>query len=262
MTNPGTAGVPADTWPGTPPPSLPAGWRLEVHDTLPSTSDLLLQRAEAGEPEGLAILARQQTAGRGRSGRHWASPPGNLHLSVLLRPRGPAREAPQWSLLAGIALAEAAAACLPVGAALRLKWPNDLLLDRAKCAGILAETALTPTGGLAWLTLGFGVNLAHAPPLPDRPTAILPGGQSTETFAARLLARLDHWCGVQRVTGFAPIRAGWLRLGPSLGEALAVRGFDRTGRFAGLAEDGSLLLEIDGACRAIPAGEVLHQGGA
>lgn len=256
MTIPGQGGAAAEGLP----PTLPAGWRLEVHAALPSTSDLLLQRAEAGEPEGLAILARQQTAGRGRSGRGWASPPGNLYLSVLLRPEGPAREAPQWSLLAGVALAEAAGELLPDPASLRLKWPNDLLIGGAKCAGILAESALAPEGGLAWLTLGFGVNLAHAPALPDRPTATLGIVEAPEVFAARLLRRLGHWCAVQRASGFAPVRAAWRGHGPAEGEAVTVRGLGQDGRFAGLAEDGSLLIEIGGTRRAIPAGEILSQG--
>jgi BirA family biotin operon repressor/biotin-[acetyl-CoA-carboxylase] ligase len=248
--------------PGALPSALPPGWRLEVHAALPSTSDLLSRRAEAGEAEGLAILAREQTAGRGRAGRAWASPPGNLYLSVLLRPEGPAREAPQWSLLAGVALAEAAAAVLPDPGVLRLKWPNDLLRGGAKCAGILAESALAPNSQLAWLTLGFGVNLAHAPAVPDRPTATLGGLEAPEAFAARLLARLGHWRAMQRDQGFAPIRAAWRRFGPAEGEAITVRGLSGQGCFAGLADDGSLLLEIDGVRRAIQAGEVLSQGEA
>ncbi|MBK1656718.1 biotin--[acetyl-CoA-carboxylase] ligase [Paracraurococcus ruber] len=240
---------------------MPPGWVLEAHDSLPSTSALLARRAEAGAPEGLAILAREQTAGRGRAGRVWASPRGNLYLSVLLRPEGPAREAPQWSLLAGVALAEAAAAVLRDPAALRLKWPNDLLLGGAKCAGILAETALLPGGGLAWLSLGIGVNLARAPALPDRRTAWLDAGLSPDAFAPRLLARLGHWRAVQRAEGFAPVRAAWRRFGPAVGEAITLHGLDAPARFVGLAEDGSLLLEVAGTCRAIPAGEVLSQGG-
>ena len=232
---------------------------MEVHAALPSTSALLAQRAEAGVAEGLAILAREQTAGRGRSGRAWASPPGNLYLSVLLRPEGPAREAPQWSLLAGVALAEAAGAVVAEPAALRLKWPNDLLLRGAKCAGILAESALTPAGGIAWLTLGIGVNLAHAPALPDRPTAVLGGGPPAE-FAARLLGRLHHWRGVQRAAGFAAVRDAWMYFGPAPAEPITVRGLAGPGLFAGLAGDGSLLLDIDGSRRAIPAGEILSQG--
>lgn len=238
------------------------GWRLEVHAELPSTSVLLAARAEAGEAEGLAIQALQQTAGRGRAGRAWSSPPGNLYLSVLLRPAGPAREAPQWSLLAGVALAEAAAEVGRDPVSLRLKWPNDLLLGGAKCAGILAESALTPAGGIAWLTLGIGVNLAHAPALPDRRTATLDGAGTPQEFAPRLLARIAAWREVQRAEGFAPIRAAWLRFGPAEGERILLRGLPDGGHFAGLAEDGSLLLDIDGTRRAIPAGEILSEGEA
>ena len=239
----------------------PAVWRIEVHATLPSTSAALAARAEAGAAERLAILAHRQTAGRGRQGRDWSSPAGNLYLSVLLRPSGPARDLPQWSLLAGVALAEAARDVVPDPAALRLKWPNDLLRHGAKCAGILAEGTLAPDGTVAWLVLGFGVNLAAAPLLPDRPTACLGTARAPEAFAERLLARIDHWCGLHAGLGFAPVRAAWVALGPAAGEALAVRagGGWRHGRFAGLAPDGALLLEAGGICHTIAAGEVLDQ---
>jgi BirA family biotin operon repressor/biotin-[acetyl-CoA-carboxylase] ligase len=228
---------------------LPAGWRLEVHAALPSTSDRL------------AVLARRQTAGRGRAGRGWASPPGNLHLSLLLRPAGPARLAAQWALLAGVALAEAAREIDPEPAALRLKWPNDLLRHGAKAAGILAETALAPDGSLAWLCLGIGVNLAHAPALPDRPTACLGGAVAPEAFAIRLISRLDHWCAQQVAEGFAPVRAAWVGFGPAIGEMLTMRGGPVPGgAFAGLAEDGSLLLVADGQTHMIRAGEISAPG--
>jgi BirA family biotin operon repressor/biotin-[acetyl-CoA-carboxylase] ligase len=240
---------------------LPVGWRLEVHAALPSTSDRIAQAAGAGEPAGLAVLAHRQTAGRGRAGRGWASPPGNLYLSVLLRPAGPARGAAQWALLAGVALAEAAVEVDPEPASLRLKWPNDLLRHGAKCAGILAETALAPDGSLDWLCLGIGVNLTHAPALPDRPTACLGAAEPPEAFAARLIARLDNWCRCQAAEGFAPVRAAWSGFGPELGEALILRdGPVPGGAFAGLAEDGSLLLEADGIRHAIRAGEVDRRG--
>lgn len=241
----------------------PGPWRLERHETLPGTSAALVTRAEAGAPEGLALLACRQTEGRGRQGRGWASPAGNLYLSVLLRPAAPARDLPQWSLLAGVALAEAARGTVPDPAALRLKWPNDLLRHGAKCAGILAESALAPDGAAAWLVLGFGVNIAAAPSLPDRPTACLGTMLPPEEVAARLLARLGHWRTVQSEQGFAPVRAAWLGLGPAPGEAMAARAGDgwRHGHFAGLAPDGALLLEEAGICHTIAAGEVLHRAG-
>jgi BirA family biotin operon repressor/biotin-[acetyl-CoA-carboxylase] ligase len=226
-------------------------WRLAVFPELPSTATLLAERAAAGEPEGLAVLALRQSAGRGRAGRGWASPVGNLYLSVLLRPATPAREAAQWSLLAGVALHEAASGLIP---GLTLKWPNDLLLGGAKCAGILAETALAPDGAMDWLGLGFGVNLAAAPALAERATAHLGAAEAPEAFARRLLARLAYWRGVQQVQGFAPVRAAWQARGPALGSALRQRGL--AGRYLGLAEDGALLLDEDGTTRRVTTGEI------
>ena len=239
----------------TPPPLT---WRLAVHPELPSTADLVAQAAAAGEAEGLAVLALRQTAGRGRAGRAWASPPGNLYLSVLLRPGTPARQSAQWSLLAGVALAEAAGDLLADPARLRLKWPNDLLLDGAKCAGILAEAALATDGTLDWLGLGIGVNLAHAPALPDRPTAHLGAAETPEAFAPCLLARLAQWRDTALTRGFAPVHTAWQALAMPLGSALRVRLGDTfvEGLYAGLAEDGSLLLHTENTTRRIIAGEV------
>lgn len=236
---------------------LPAGWRLEVHQELPSTADLMAVRAAAGEAEGLAVLALRQSAGRGRAGRGWASPEGNLYLSVLLRPATPVRDAAQWSLLAGVALIEAAGAIRPA-AGLALKWPNDLLRDGAKCAGILVETALAADGTLAWLSLGIGVNLAFAPELPDRPTAHLDAAELPEVFAPRLLDRLAHWRDIEAKQGFAPVRAAWQRHGPRFGTRLTVRQPQGhlEGAYQGLAEDGALLLAIDNTTRRISTGEV------
>lgn len=234
----------------------PPGWRLTVEESLESTQAKLVAQAEAGAPDRTAILAHRQTAGRGRQDRVWDSPQGNLHLSVLLRPSGPPREAPQWGLLAGVALAEAAAATDAEPAALRLKWPNDLLRHGAKAGGILAESQLAP-GRIAWLVLGIGVNLAHAPRL-DRPTAILAGAGSPQTFALRLIERLDAWRGIAEREGFAPVRAAWLALGPAPGDVLDVRAGPQhvRGRFAGLAEDGSLRLDTGNGALRIAAGEV------
>lgn len=228
-------------------------FRLEVFDTLPSTATLMAARAaEEAAPAGLAILARQQTAGRGTQGRAWQSPPGNLHLSVLLRPAAPARAAPQWALLAAVALHDAA------GAATRLKWPNDLMLGDAKAGGILTQSAATADGMIDWLTLGIGVNLAHAPELPGRATAAL-GAEPPEEFAARLLAALAARAETHASAGFAPIRAAWMAAGPPLGVALSIQqGASRqNGRYEGLSPSGSLLLAIEGRVLEFHAGEVV-----
>lgn len=237
-------------------------FRLRIHEALPSTSDLVAQLAEAGEPEGLAVLARRQTAGRGTQGRAWEGRAGNLHLSVLLRPTDPLRQAPQWGLLAAVALADAVAPLLPDPAALALKWPNDLMLNGAKAAGILTEATAGEGGRIAWLCLGIGVNLVHAPEVPGRATACLAGLGVTppvpEVFAEALLTALERRRMQRALEGFGPIRDAWLARGPALDTHLAIRrgGTDIAGRFAGLAEDGSLLLATGGRVHAVASGEV------
>jgi len=245
---------------------ISSAWRLEVHDSLPSTADLCRSRAEAGEPEGLAILARQQTAGHGTRGRSWTGAVGNLFLSVLLRPGGPAGEASQWSLLAGVALAEALSAGLPDKAVLALKWPNDVLLHGRKVAGILLESAADARGGLVWLSIGLGANLATAPPVPGRGIACLAEcgpPPPPETMARRVLAALAQWRDVRAHAGFAPVRAAFLARAPAHGTRITLRLGERMldGAFAGLGEDGSLLLRTGGRVQAFAAGEVTFGNG-
>lgn len=237
------------------------GWRLQVHESLPSTQDHLLALAASGEPEGAAALALRQTAGRGQYGRVWQSLSGNLHLSLLLRPREAPRQLPQYSLLAAVALADAMLGFLPSGAPLSVKWPNDLLLNGAKCAGILLNSGLDETG-MPWIVLGIGVNLSYAPQLPDRPVTCLAdvceAPPRPETFAWRLLDWLGHWRARRAAEGFAPVRAAWMERGPAPGTVLTVRRPQGsiTGRFEGLAEDGALLIATEERVHTIVAGEL------
>ncbi|HZF77571.1 MAG TPA: biotin--[acetyl-CoA-carboxylase] ligase [Acetobacteraceae bacterium] len=238
--------------------ALPPGWRLRIHEALPSTSDLLVRLAAAGESEGLAVMARRQSAGRGRDGRVWESPAGNLYISVLLRPGGPAREAPQWALLAAVALAEALSGFVPDPSALRLKWPNDLLLGGAKCAGVLAEASATPEGRTEWLVLGMGANLVVAPEVPGRHTAALGIARPAEEVAAALLIALARWRRARLLEGFAPIRTAWVARGPELGDHIVIQrpAGPVAGRYAGLAEDGALLLSTGSRVHAMTTGEI------
>lgn len=270
-------------------PERAAGWRLRTFESLGSTSDLCTTLAQAGEPDRLAVLALRQTAGRGRGGRPWVAPQGNLNLSVLLRPAGDAMEGGRYALLAGVALHDALcgdgfdAPGAPEPAP-RLKWPNDVLLGDAKLAGILVESALTPAARLDWLVIGFGVNLAQAPALPDRPTASLTeavgAAPPVTTLAHRVMAALDRWQFIRLTDGFERVRTEWLRRAHPLGTRLAVRrgaGVTVTndgpeesdaaphgappgslgGRFAGLTESGNLLLQAGDTMHEITAGETI-----
>ena len=238
---------------------MTGAFRLRVHESLPSTQSLAIQLAECGEPAGLAILARRQTAGRGRSGRHWHSEAGNLHLSLLLRPGGPARDIAGYALLAAVALHEAAALHVP-DRALQLKWPNDLMEGGAKLGGILAEAALDSQGGIGHLVFGFGVNLAHAPAVEGRTVTSL-GPIPPEDFADTLLRRIAHWQRQRLTEGFAVIRVAWMQHGPQHGTLLTVRQGDNSvaGRYEGLAEDGGLLLATAGRLHVFHAGEVMER---
>ena len=224
-------------------------------DSVGSTNDWLASQADTAA-DGTWVRADTQTGGRGRRGRAWASVPGNLFASVLVRPGRGETPSPLLSFVAAVALDAALRAAAP-GAPLALKWPNDVLLDGVKVAGILLE-------GVAGATIvGFGVNLAGHPADTERPaTSLAAAGfaaPSAAVFAERLAAEFadarDRW----QTYGFGVIRTAWLARAHGLGEAVEARlGAETvTGRFADLADDGALLLRRgDGTTRAIHAGEV------
>ena len=239
-------------------------WRLRSYASLDSTSDLCATLAAAGEPEGLAIMALRQTAGRGSRGRNWQSPVGNLYISVLLRPPGMLSEVGRWALLTAVALSDALAARLPDPGRLAVKWPNDVLLDQRKVAGILLDATATPAGAIDWLVIGCGVNLAHAPQVPGRRTACVAEFAPPPTpkdMAAGLLERLAHWRSVRALEGFGPVRSAWLARAQPVGTKvqLSYNGRLLGGTFAGLADDGSLLLATGGRVEAFATGEILLQ---
>jgi BirA family biotin operon repressor/biotin-[acetyl-CoA-carboxylase] ligase len=244
-------------------PVLPPFFRLVALETIDSTNEEALRRARAGAPEGTLVWAREQSRGRGRRGRGWSSPAGNLYCSLLLRPDVPPAAAAQLGFLAAVALAETLAACLPAERRIRCKWPNDLLIDGAKVAGILPE-AEAAGRTVAALVLGIGVNLAgHPEGLPYRATSVLASGgaASVEELLANLAIAIERWYRRWQVEGFGPLRARWLDFAFGLGEPIEVRlesGVLR-GRFAALDPTGALDLELaEGGRRLITAGDVFY----
>lgn len=244
------------------PTAAAAGVRLTVLDSVGSTNAEALAAARAGEAGPLWVVAERQTAGRGRRGRAWHSPAGNLHASLLLSDACAAPRAPQLSFVAALALYDALAEVAPALAPrLTLKWPNDLLLGGAKAAGILVEGETLPDGRFVTV-LGLGVNCAaHPPDTPYRATnlaqagaAVVPG-RLFGALSRTLLARLAQW---RRGDAFGAVRDDWRSRAAGIGERVRLRGkTEIAGVFEGIDDDGRLLLRAeDGALRAFAAGEV------
>ena len=247
---------------------LPAGYRLERHAEVGSTNSLALERAAAGGPGGLWVMAERQTQGRGRVGRAWVSPSGNLYASLLVAPAAPLRVAQQLSLVSGIAAFDAVAAAMsgcPTRTALKLKWPNDVLVGNAKISGILVESSSEGAGRRNWIVIGIGINVAEAPDASGREvTSLAREGVSVtrEALMSTLAAALDRWLRTwDEGAGIAEVRQAWLKRGPSIGEPMTVRQGDALldGTYFGLDNEGALLL-LDPAhvVRMISTGEVVR----
>ncbi|HZT87190.1 MAG TPA: biotin--[acetyl-CoA-carboxylase] ligase [Stellaceae bacterium] len=247
--------------------ALPPGYRLFPHDTLPSTNDEAKRLARQDEAEGAVVWAREQTAGRGRRGRTWLSPRGNLSLSLMLRPREPAAKAAQLGFATALALAEALDDVVPSGLEIRLKWPNDVLVNGRKLAGILLESETASNGRLEFLIIGVGANLAIAPQGTEFPSTSLTAEGVHALDPQRLLAlfvsAFDRWLQRWRQDGFGPLRTAWLARAAARGETVRVRlereSYD--GRFLGLDDDGALVLEQPAGLRRVQYGEVFPAAG-
>ncbi len=219
-------------------------------DQLDSTNSEAMRRVAAGERGPLWILAHRQTAGRGRSGREWVSPRGNLAVSLIFMPQCLPAQVPQLSLIAGVAVHQALESLWPEGVAgrrLRLKWPNDLLIGQAKLGGILVESTRFSADLVA--VIGIGINIAATPDILDRSVTSMaehvPGPPAAEVLVSHIAARLDaclaEW---SQPAGFDGLRRQWLARAGPIGEAMSVNtgAGAVAGTFAGLDTDGALLL--------------------
>jgi BirA family biotin operon repressor/biotin-[acetyl-CoA-carboxylase] ligase len=252
-------------------PGLPEDFRLYRYATLGSTNDEAKTLARAGAPDGTIVWADEQTAGRGRRGRRWLSPPGNLYLSLVLRPEGAPARAAQLGFVAALGLGDALrplvlgktlAALGGPALNLRYKWPNDLLANGRKLAGILLESETSAKDRVDFVVLGIGVNIISAPADVEFPaTSLVAEGVAGVTPADVLEGFARHfagWARRWRAEGFAPLRLAWLEGASGLGERVRVRLDHDTlfGRFQGLDDDGALVLDAADGRRRIAAGEV------
>jgi BirA family biotin operon repressor/biotin-[acetyl-CoA-carboxylase] ligase len=256
-----------------------AGYRLAGFDSVGSTNAEALAAAAAGDPGGQWFAALQQTAGRGRRGRPWASPHGNLAASLLLVPDADPAVAATLGFVAGVALHRALAAVLPKGlvklgldgadghadgapARIALKWPNDVLADGAKLAGILLEAQKRPDGRHA-VVIGFGVNVVAAPEGLPYPAVSLAALGMARDAAAVFEALSDAWVESFALwrdgDGIADVLARWRSAAAGIGAPVAVSGRDGVvrGVFESIDELGRLLVRADDqSLIAITAGDV------
>ncbi|MEQ1697732.1 MAG: biotin--[acetyl-CoA-carboxylase] ligase [Hyphomicrobiaceae bacterium] len=227
----------------------------------PSTNSDAMARAIAGEALPLWVMADQQTAGKGRSGRAWQSAPGNLHTSLALKVACEHNRATQLALVAGVAVIEAVRA-LATGhsgsniSKVRLKWPNDVMAGDAKLGGILIETTTDLGRGGLICVIGFGINVISTPRI-DRKLAhlhelglVVTAGALQHALAVAMSEALEVW---NEGAGFGLIRSRWLAAGLAEGDAISVNAGSGPagGLFAGLDDGGALLMRD-------PSGQVLR----
>lgn len=252
----------------TVPEGWPAGVGLHHHAEIDSTNEEAKRLAASGVTGPCWIIADAQTAGRGRRGNQWVSKTGNLYATLLFTPGCSLPVAASLSFVTALSVYDAVETVAPAltrAGQLKLKWPNDLLLEDAKLTGILIETAPGPEGHVADapnLAVGIGVNLAHHPEDTPYPATDLAAHNAPVTpldmataIAAHFETRFAQW---NRGAGFDATRADWLVRARGVGGPITVRLHNETieGEFVSLDADGALELRTGDTLRKISAGEV------
>ncbi len=221
-----------------------------------------MRRAREGHGGGVWIIADEQTGGRGRTGRHWHSPPGNLHASLLLVDPCPQAQTPELGFVAGVALAHALREALGGDGRLKIKWPNDMLFDGAKLSGLMLEGSQLPDGRFA-LVIGIGVNCIAHPENLAYPATSLAKIAARPIPAAEILARLakslNHWLGLYAGgRNFALIRQNWLEMAAGLGQPIeiALGSHYVRGIFSTIDDFGRLVVATPDGTQTVAAGDV------
>jgi BirA family biotin operon repressor/biotin-[acetyl-CoA-carboxylase] ligase len=245
-------------------PKLPPAYRLRAFEALPSTNDEARRLVLQDDPEdGTLVWAQEQTAGRGRRGRSWTSPRGNLYVTAILRPDCAIGEAAQLGFAAALALVDALGHLMPPLTDVRLKWPNDVLVNERKAAGILLETVIDSDGTFRALLLGLGVNIADAPDDTAFPATALhweSAGRGIgpedllEPWAKHFLTWVNRWVD----DGFQPLRRQWLAYAHPPGQQLRVRLPNREvhGTFHDMDDAGGLLIDTEHGRERLSVGDV------
>jgi len=239
------------------------GQEIHWYEELGSTNDRAKELADEGAEHGEVVIAEAQTAGRGRRGRVWVSPPRrNLYFSVVLRPELPPERAPELTLVASLALCDA---LRQAGVAAGIKWPNDVLASGRKIAGVLTELAAEPEQ-VHWVVVGAGVNVnARREDFPEElrgeaTSVLIERGQPAPRalLAAACFTALEDWVDRHAEEGFAPIRAAWRERSVTLGREVVVKEASR--ELTGVAEDiddaGALLVRTRAGVERVLAGDV------
>ena len=248
-------------------PDLPSFFELVALESVDSTNSEVTRRADQGAREGLLVWARRQTDGRGRQGRQWESPDGNLFCSLLLMPEVEPVAATELGFVTGVAVRECVDGLVPPGRDVSCKWPNDVLVEGRKIAGVLLEAAALKRS--IRVVVGVGINLVSHPertPYPSSDLQTEGAGRVDPAYVlVRLASALLKWRDVWLEQGFGPVRDAWLNHAAGLGETIEVRLPGRTlsGIFRSLDARGTLQLCDDtGQVHTVTAGDVFLAGPA
>ncbi len=249
-------------------PSLPSVYNVINLKNVSSTNQEAIKLAKLGEdsaPDGTIVLAEEQSQGRGRRGNIWHSPPGNLYLSLILRPEVSVQRSAELSFVAALAVYDALGNIGPPGHQVHCKWPNDILLNNKKVAGILLETeSKLNKRSVDWLVLGLGINVLSFPTDSNSKATSLKfegwtnnADEVLRAFAKSFLSWTNQWLN----EGFHVIRRNWLWRSIGIGEIVTVNigKHKLTGTFMDISEDGALVLNVNDEIINVSAGEVFFK---